>query len=151
MIRNLHVAIPRRPLNTPPPSPLWVHENICGLAQNLDLQGFPGRRSRVYFTVSHWWRSMETVRILKIFTPPLLTYYSNRILRGTAEQSDDVWRILRSEFSVLGTICFLSAGRDGETCNKASDPRMNYNQYGFWSHSRWHFIVGRVLWAVPCR
>lgn len=46
-------------------------------------------------------------------------------------QVEDIWRIERSEFAVLGLIFFLSTTGDGLTCNKTSDPRLRSNLYGF--------------------
>lgn len=65
---------------------------------------------------------MEPVRLWKVLTPPVFSYYLNCILKGTLENTKDVWRIIRSDFAVLSLIGFLSATRDFVTCNKASDP-----------------------------
>lgn len=47
---------------------------------------------------------MGPVRLLRILTPPVFSYYSNRILNGTVEQVDEIWHIGSSECAVFGII-----------------------------------------------
>lgn len=84
----------------------------------------PLLRPSVYVSVSEWWSRLEPTNLIKVPTLPVFRYYSDRIIHGTSIQSDEIWRIARSEFYVVVVMCFLATSRDGVKISKTRDLRI---------------------------
>lgn len=100
----------------------------------------PLRRSSFYFSVPELCSRLNPTKLLQFPTPFVFSYYSYRIICGTALQAYEKICISRLQFSVLVVIFFLVAADDGFNIINTGYLRIRSEKYGILCSLLAHFF-----------